>query len=82
MNKVIKKVKLKEGFIKYPYLGSPGSWKVCLFSDASFANLPDGVSSAMAYIVFLVGNAVCPLQVNAPQNIGAPQIIGLQFWVI
>ena len=61
LNKVIKKVKLKEGFIKYPYLGSPGSWKVCLFSDASFANLPDGVSSAMAYIVFLVGNAVCPL---------------------
>jgi hypothetical protein len=61
LNKVIKKVKLKDGFIKYPCIGSPSTWKLCLFSDASFANLPDGVSSAMAYIVFLVGNGVCPL---------------------
>ena len=65
LNKVIKKVKLKEGVIRYPNIGNPKDWKIFLFSDASFANLPDGVNSAMAYIVFLVGAGVCVLNWKA-----------------
>lgn len=65
LNKVIKKIKLKEGIIRYPCIGDPKDWKVFLFSDASFANLPDGVNSAMAYIVFLVGAGVCALNWKA-----------------
>ena len=61
LNKVIKKVKLKEGIVRFPCIGDPKEWKIFVFPDASFANLPDGVSSAMAYVVFLVGTGVCVL---------------------
>ncbi len=41
--------------ILYPNVGKMESWRFAVFSDASFANLKDGVSSTMAYIIFLVG---------------------------
>ena len=49
--------------IVYPNLGKPESWRFAVFSDAAFANLKDGVSSTMAYIIFLVGENLrcCPL---------------------
>ena len=60
LNKIIKKVKMEKCIIRYNNLGHPENWKLSLFSDAAFANLPDGVSSAIAYIVFLVtSQAVC-----------------------
>jgi hypothetical protein len=62
LNKIIKKVKLDRCTIRYQNMGSPDKWKLVLFSDASFANLPDGTSSAMAYILFVVSpQAVCPI---------------------
>jgi hypothetical protein len=61
--KVMKKVKEQNINILYPCLGKPENWKFAVFSDASFANLSDGVSSAMAYIIFMVGEdrRCCPL---------------------
>ena len=68
--KAIKAVrKLKEGVAKvfFPQLGAPSCWKLLVFSDASHANLSDGVSSMGAHIVLLVGDAnrCCPLSWHA-----------------
>ena len=53
-NKVIKKAKFEDTFIRFPKLGDPNELRLVLFSDASYANLCDGVSSAEGYILFLV----------------------------
>jgi len=53
--KLVKKMKEEDSAILYPDIGKPESWRFAVFSDASFANLRDGVSSTMAYIIFLVG---------------------------
>ena len=38
-------------------------WRLLLFTDAAFANLPDGVSSTQAYIIFVVDDQgqCCPV---------------------
>ena len=55
-NKTIKKLKYDECNILFPDLGDPNQLKLVVFSDASHANLPDAVSSAGGFIVFLVGS--------------------------
>ena len=42
-------------------------WSLCVYTDASHANLPDGVSSAMGCLVFVVGRdgACCPVSWRA-----------------
>lgn len=52
VNKVINNMKQDKVVIKYPNLGSPDKWSLSVFSDSSFANLPDG-SSQGGFIVFL-----------------------------
>ena len=41
---------------KFSDLGCQSQWKLIVFSDSSYANLPDGVSSSFAYVVLLVGS--------------------------
>ena len=61
--KLVRNMKDEDFTIVYPNLGKPESWRFAVFSDAAFANLKDGVSSTMAYIIFLVGENLrcCPL---------------------
>jgi transposase InsO family protein len=62
--KAIKYVKGGECKILYPNIGPiENGWKLILFSDASHANLDDGVSSMRAYVIFLVGidKLCCPI---------------------
>ena len=42
---------------------SAASWKLVVYTDASYENLPDGVSSAGGNIIFIVGenNRCCPI---------------------
>ena len=63
VNKIIKKVKTDEVFIQFPDLGDVSSWKLVVYTDASYANIPDGVSSAGGNIIFIVGenNRCCPI---------------------
>ena len=62
-NKCVKKLRNDECFITFPPLGDPNNLRLVAFSDASHANLSDGVSSAGGFIVFLVNgeNQCCPL---------------------
>ena len=50
--KTIKRIKLQDIKMEFPDLGK--SNKLVLYSDASFANLPDKVSSCMGYVILLV----------------------------
>ena len=62
INKLVKSMKQERMFVKYPNLGNYKKWKLMVFSDSSFANLPDG-SSQGGYIVFLANEEgkVAPL---------------------
>ena len=62
-NKTIKKLRFEDCNIFFPDLGDLNQLKLVVFSDASHANLPDGVSSAGGFIIFLVGDnkRCCPL---------------------
>ena len=64
--KAVKHLKDGECQVFFPDIGLSDSWKIVLYSDASHANLNDGVSSMRAYIIFLVGNnkKCCPLSWN------------------
>ena len=53
--KVIRRLQDWESFVFFPVLGEVESWSLCVYTDASHANLPDGVSSAMGCLVFVVG---------------------------
>ena len=59
--KAIKKLQREASKIFFPSLGE--FWKIIMFSDASHANLNDGVRSMGAHIVFLSGiaNSCCAL---------------------
>ena len=61
--KGIRKVKSANSCIKFPVIGHIKEWKIVTFSDASHANLPDGVSSTSGHVVFLVGerNGCCAI---------------------
>ena len=50
--KTIKRIKLQNIKMEFPNLGK--SNKLVIYSDASFANLPDKVSSCMGYVILLV----------------------------
>ena len=52
LNKAIRLLKQDEVFIKFPKLCDPKTWSLCVFSDSSFANLPEGFSQG-GYILFL-----------------------------
>lgn len=39
----------------FPRLGEQDTWKIQVFCDASWGNLPDGVSSAQGHVIFLSG---------------------------
>ena len=64
-NKAIKRLKDEQNSnqIVFPCLGDLEQCKIMVFSDASHANLSDGVSSVGAHVVLLVGSDrnCCPL---------------------
>lgn len=62
-SKCIRKMKDQEAKIVFPKLGNIQKWKLIVYSDASHANLCDGVGSVGAHIVLLVGeeSRCCPL---------------------
>lgn len=60
--KTVKKAKTELSQVCFPDLGQPKYWEIILFSDAAHANLNDGVSSTLGYVVFLANQRkVCPL---------------------
>ena len=57
-NKAIRKLKnfkTKDLGIFFPRLGRKESLKLLVYGDASFCNLPDGISSAEGYMIFITG---------------------------
>ena len=62
-NKCLKKACIFESSVYFPKLNDLSNCKLVVFSDASHANLPNGVSSAGGFIVFLADSKrnVCPL---------------------
>jgi len=62
-NKLIKKLRTESYLMSYPRMKTTQQLKIVVYTDASFANLPDSVSSAGGHIIFLVGegNQSCVL---------------------
>ena len=62
-NKVVKHSKGTNIEIHFPCLGKPEGLRLAAFSDASYANLVDGVSSREGFIILLVGanGRCCPI---------------------
>ena len=62
-NKCVKKLRNEKCSLFFPCLGDIRNAKLMTYSDASHANLPDNVSSAGGFVVFLVGEngRSCPL---------------------
>ena len=62
-NKLLRKMKRLSSKIEIPRLNDD-EWYIVVFTDAALANLPDGVSSTSAYIIFIVVNArkCCPIE--------------------
>ena len=62
-NKCLRKACMFESSMYFPKLNDLSNCKLVVFSDASFANLPNGVSSAGGFIIFLADSKrnVCPL---------------------
>ena len=56
-NKVVRKLKrnIKSG-VYYSKLGPSQSLRIVVYADASYGNLPDGVSSAQGCLVMLTGD--------------------------
>ena len=54
VQKVIGYLKNNPLFICYAKLCQYKSWNIVIFTDASYANLSDGVTSVGAYVIFLV----------------------------
>ena len=52
INKMVAQVKYRDYKIRYSKLSSK-QWYITVFSDASLKGLPDKVSSAMGYVIFL-----------------------------
>ena len=61
-NKLIRKIKMQPSVIFFPKLTK--KWKLVVFTDAAFANLPDKVSSTSSYVILLVDEhyKCCPLE--------------------
>ena len=62
-SKAVKKLKREENSMLYPRLGSFEDMEVIIYCDASWGNLPDGVSSAQCHIIRLKGleQRCCPI---------------------
>ena len=62
-NKCLKKAGIFESCMYFPKLNNLNNCKLLVYSDASHGNLPNGVSSAGGFIIFLGDNEgnVCPL---------------------
>lgn len=62
-NKCLRKACTFKSSMYFPGLGDSSKYKLVVYSDASYANLPDGVSSAGGFVIFLVGECgkCCPL---------------------
>ena len=62
-NKLIRRIKADTYSLAFPKLGNLADIEIILFSDASYANLSDGVSSAGGHIIFLKGEngKCCPI---------------------
>ena len=60
-NKIVRKLKSQESYIVFPKLNSVT--KLILYTDASYANLPEGFSSSEGYIIFLSDekDIYCPI---------------------
>ncbi len=54
-NKSLLRVRQHNSTIKIPHLGPNKDWRILVFSDASHANMCDGVSSMGGHIIFLLG---------------------------
>lgn len=62
VNKVIRNLKAHDLSIRYSPLGPLDTLKLYVYSDASYANLRDGHSSGLGYVIFLCGNQnSCPI---------------------
>ena len=63
LNKIIRKAKNNTYEILFPCLDNLSDIKLVLFTDASYANLSDQVSSAGGYIIFIQNkeNKICPI---------------------
>lgn len=57
--KLIMRIKSDMSKVCFPDLGPVQNWKLMNFSDASFGNLCEGVSSARGSITFITGNDRC-----------------------
>ena len=62
-NKAVRQAKRAKMGTCFPKLGSFSDWQMDVFCDASWGNLPDGVSSAQGHVIFLTGQEQrsCPL---------------------
>lgn len=62
-NKAVRHARNVSGNILFPSLGSSSDWEIKVFCDASWGNLPDGVSSSQGHVIFLTGHTQksCPL---------------------
>lgn len=63
VNKCLRKACSFESSLYYPGLDDICKYKLVLYSDSSYVNLPDGFSSVGGFVIFLVGENVnsCPL---------------------
>lgn len=63
VNKVVRKAKYNQYKIVFPYLESSADMELLLYTDASYANLSDKVSSAGGYLIILKGKngRICPI---------------------
>ena len=52
-NKVVRKLKHQHHSVLYPKLGSAKDFEIYIYADASYANLPDQVSSAGGHLIIL-----------------------------
>jgi transposase InsO family protein len=59
-NKMVRKMKCDRCKVVFPRLGNVNNIRIAMYSDASYANLPDGVSSAEGHLVLIYGeNGQC-----------------------
>ena len=62
-NKAIRQAKNNNSQVHFPNLGDCREWKLKVFCDASWGNLPDGASSTQGHVIFLTGKDgnSCPI---------------------
>ena len=62
-NKCLRKASMFQCSMHFPKLNDVNNCRLVVFSDASHSNLPDGVSSAGGFVIFLVDSQsnACPL---------------------